>query len=222
MKVVPMRFALTLAKLTLMIGVIGSVKAVDFQVYTDKTAFMAALAPGYYTETFNTLAINTVIASPIVLNSGSNQFQASSSSSFYNASPSSGEVWLSTSNASSSISFGLFAGSPTAIGGYFFLTNLSGAPVNGTINANLNSGASSSSVTTSSPTNFIGFISTNNTSITSLVLSTSSSWVTVNDLIVGNAISVPEPSSYLFALLASGVMVKLSRRRQPFRKRPTA
>ncbi len=208
------RTALNLAKFALVIGVIGPVSAADFDVYTDKNAFLAALAPGYYTETFNTLAVNTAIASPIILNSGTNQFQGSSSSAFYNPSPGGGNVWLSTSNASNSINFSLFAGSPTAIGGYFFLTNINGSEVNGTINANLNAGAAASSVTTSSSTNFIGFVSTNNTSITSLSLSTSASWVTVNDLLVGNAVSVPEPSTYALSAIASGVIAALARRRR--------
>ena len=209
----PLRFALTLTNLVVMINFITTAHAVDFTVYTDKSAFLAALSPGYYTETFNTLAVNTLLSSPIVLNSGPNQFQASTGSGdFYN---STNGVWLSTDARSDSVNFSAFAKNPTAIGGYFFLTNTSGSPNTGTINANLNSGAATSSITTASSTNFIGFVSTNNTPLSSLLLTTSATtwWVTANDVIVGNALPVPEPSTYILALIASGVMIKLGRNR---------
>jgi hypothetical protein len=209
------RFTLPLMNLALIVGFIGSVHAVDFTVYTDKTAFLAALSPGYYTETFSTLAVNTLLSSPIVLNSGPNQFEVSTGSGdFYNAANGS-DVWLSTDIRSESVNFSAFANSPTAIGGYFFLTNSSGSPNTGTINANLNSGAATSSITTASSTNFIGFVSTNNTPLSSLLLTTSATtwWVTANDVIVGKALPVSEPSTYILALIASGVMIRIGRNR---------
>ena len=211
----PLRFALSLTNLVVMINFITTAHAVDFTVYTDKSAFLAALSPGYYTETFNTLAVNTLLSSPIVLNSGPNQFQASTGSGdFYNSTNGS-DVWLSTDARSDSVNFSAFTNNPTAIGGFFFLTNTSGSPTTGTINANLNSGAATSSITTASSTNFIGFVSTNNTPLSSLLLTTSATtwWVTANDVIVGNALPVPEPSTYILALIASGVMIKLGRNR---------
>jgi hypothetical protein len=92
------RFAFSLTNLVVMINFITTAHAVDFNVYTDKTAFLAALSPGYYTETFNTLAVNTQLSSPIVLNSGPNQFQVSTGSGdFYNEANGS-DVWLSSSH----------------------------------------------------------------------------------------------------------------------------
>jgi len=114
------RFILPLMNLALIVGFIGSVHAVDFTVYTDKTAFLAALSPGYYTETFSTLAVNTLLSSPIVLNTGTNQFEVSTGSGdFFNAANGT-DVWLSTDIRSESVNFSAFANSPTAIGGYFF------------------------------------------------------------------------------------------------------
>ena len=129
----PLRFALSLTNLVVMINFITTAHAVDFTVYTDKSAFLAALSPGYYTETFNTLAVNTLLSSPIVLNSGPNQFQVSTGSGDFYTPANGSDVWLSTDDRSASVNFSAFANNPTAIGGYFFLTNSIGSPNTGTI-----------------------------------------------------------------------------------------
>lgn len=195
----------------MLLALAAPLPAADFTVYTDKTAFLAAVSPSYYTETFDSLALGE--SSPITLHSGAEQFVAQASGNLYVISGGGGK-WLSTNNSSFTLNFTSFAGSPTAIGGYFFITDNPGNIINGTIDANLNSGAATFSVTTSSSTNFIGFVSTQNTPITLLSLGTNSNWVTANDLVVGQALAVPEPSTYALATIATGVMAYLARRRK--------
>jgi hypothetical protein len=201
----------------MLLALAAPLPAVDFTVYTDKTAFLAAVSPGYYTETFNSL--NGFYASPMTLRSGAEQFVAQATGGLYVGSVNSDQV-MSTNNNNVTLDFTSFAGSPTAIGGYFFLTDSSFNILNGTINANLNSGAATFSVTTSSSTNFIGFVSTQNTPITLLsfgVPATSGgvqSYNTAYDLVVGQALAVPEPSTYALAAIATGVMAYLARRRK--------
>jgi PEP-CTERM motif len=200
----------------MLLALAAPLPAVDFTVYTDKTAFLAAVSPGYYTETFNSL--NGFYASPMTLRSGAEQFVAQATGGLYVGSVNSDQV-LSTNN-NGILDFTSFAGSPTAIGGYFFLTDSSFNVINGTINANLNSGAATFSVTTSSFTNFIGFVSTQNTPITLLsfgapaTIGGALSFNTANDLVVGQALAVPEPSTYALAAIATGVMAYLARRRK--------
>lgn len=213
------RIALWAASLTLFLTLAGSLRAADFNVYTDKTAFLAAVDQAYYTETFNSLVTNQVLVSPITLNSGPNQFVASASLNFYNVDgPTTGDVWLSTNNADDPITFSSFATQPTAIGGNFFLTDFTGTPTVGTIRAVLNAGSADYSTSVSSSTNFIGFVSVNNTPITSLKLSTvggnATQFVTANNLIIATALPVPEPSTYLLGALASTVLAAVARRRK--------
>jgi hypothetical protein len=185
--------------------------AADFTVYTDKTTFLAAVSPGYYTETFNSL--NGYYASPFTLHSGAEQFVAQATGGLYTGAVNSDQV-MSTNSIATALDFTSFAGSPTAIGGYLFATDPSFNVVNGIINANLNSGAATFSVTTSSSTNFIGFVSTQNTPITLLSFGGPANFITANDLVVGKALAVPEPSTYALAAIASGVMAYLARRRK--------
>ena len=196
----------------MLLALAASLPAADFTVYTDKTAFLAAVSPSYYTDTFDSL--NGAYASPMTLHSGAEQFVAQATGGIF-----AGNGWFSTNNAIATVNFTSFAGSPTAIGGYFFITDTGFNILNGIINANLNSGAATFSVTTSSSTNFIGFVSTQNTPITLLSLNTTgaNAFVTVNDLVVGQALAVPEPSTYALAAIASGVMAYLARRRNKAR-----
>jgi hypothetical protein len=46
-----------------------------------------------------------------------------------------------------------------------------------------------------------------------LTTSATTWWVTANDVIVGKALPVPEPSTYILALIASGVMIRIGRNR---------
>jgi len=79
--------------LALIMCFMGRVHAVDFTDYTDKTAFLAALSPDDYTETHNTLAVNTLLSSPIVMNSGPNHFLVAADSGDIRNLDNGSDVW---------------------------------------------------------------------------------------------------------------------------------
>ncbi|WP_017653236.1 PEP-CTERM sorting domain-containing protein [Fortiea contorta] len=184
--------------------------------YTNRASFLNAIQPGYYLETFNSVSITGTTASPINFSNGTYSYRASVPDDFYGAG-SNANRWLSTNIATDTITFSNFSPAITAIGGYFFASNVNGALTAGTINATVNGGSSSLSASTNSALNFFGFVSTDGTPLTSLETFITQPngafiWPTVNDLIVGQAQPVPEPLTILGTATAAGLGVVLKRR----------
>ena len=175
-----------------------------FVTYTDKTLFMAALASSS-TDNFNDLPLFGQ-ASPITRTVGSYGYQMATQGLFFNVGTTS-DVWVSTNSNTVSINFAISGGGPTAIGGFFFLSNEAGSPTAGTISASINGGLFTQSVFASSATNFFGWVSTDGTQISSLSVVPSAVYATANDLILGqaNLVAVPEPTS--LALFGIGACV---------------
>ena len=173
-----------------------------FVTYTDRTLYMAALASSS-TDNFDDLPLGGQ-ASPITRAVGSYGYQLATpgAGGFFNIGTA-GDVWVSTNAVSASIDFTISGGGPTAIGGFFFVTDTAGAPISGTISASINGGLFTQSVTTGSATNFFGWVSTDGTQISSLSVVPSTLFATANDLILGQA--VPEPTS--LALFGIGAVV---------------
>ena len=167
---------------------------------------MAALASSS-TDSFDDLPLEGQ-ASPITRTVGSYGYQMATSGAggFFNVGTGS-DVWVSTNADSASVDFTISGGGPTAIGGFFFLTDVAGSPTSGTISASINGGLFTQSVTTSSATNFFGWVSTDGTQISSLSVVPSAEYATANDLILGqaNLVAVPEPTS--LALFVIGAVV---------------
>ena len=187
-----------------------------FVTYTDKTLFMAALASSS-TDNFNDLPLGDQ-RSPITRIVGSYTYQATASGGFFNIGTGS-DVWLS--NNTVSINFAISGGGPTAIGGFFFLSNEAGSPTAGTISASINGGLFTQSVFASSATNFFGWVSTDGTQISSLSVVPSAVYATANDLILGqaNLVAVPEPTSLaLFGIGACVAGVGAARRQRRDKK----
>jgi hypothetical protein len=114
-------------------------------------------------------------------------------------------------------------GGPTAMGGFFFVTDSAVSPTSGTISVSINGGLFTQSVTTSSATNFFGWVSTDGTQISSLDVSstTSDTYASVNDFILGqaNVSAVPEPTSLaLFGIGACVAGVGAARRQRRDKK----
>src|SRR5438067_12153380 len=119
----------------------------------------------------------------------------------------SGDTWLSTFHEFDPIIFNFTSNNVTSVGGFFFLTDLTGNAAGGTVTVTLNNGKMFS-VTDASSTSFIGF--TTGVPIQSLTATPPSSgatlvFATVNDFITGKA--VPETGSS--ALLLGFGMVGL-------------
>ncbi len=193
---------------------VASACAADFFTYTNKAAFLAAVS-GATTDTFDNLTLG-LVASPLNRTIGSYQYTATADGALF-AKGTVGDVWLSTNGATSPIDIAVTSGGPTAIGGFFFPTDLFGGVTTGTVNVSINGGQFQQSISTSSTTNFFGWVSTNGTQISSLrVIMTQpgvgSVWPTANDLVFAQA--VPEPSTYALGALAAMVLGLVSRRRK--------
>ena len=194
-----------------------------FVTYTDKTLYMAALT-SWSTDNFDDLPLGGQ-ASPITRTVGSYGYQVATSGAggFFNIGTGS-DVWVSTNAVSASVDFTISGGGPTAIGGFFFLTDTAGSPTSGTISASINGGLFTQSVTTSSATNFFGWVSTDGTQISSLSVVPSTLFATANDLIFGqaNVSAVPEPTSLaLFGIGAVVAGVGAARRQRRDNKKDT-
>jgi hypothetical protein len=126
-------------------------------IYTNQASFLAATAPGYYLETFNSLPQDTTIPSPINFSGNGFSYSASAAGGFFNVGPS-GDTWLSTDQPLTDIVFTLTSNNITSVGGYFFLTETFGHVTGGTVTVTLNDG-STFSISNPSSTSFIGFTS---------------------------------------------------------------
>ena len=189
-----------------------------FVTYTDRTLYMAALASSS-TDNFDDLPLQGQ-ASPITRAVGSYGYQMATFGGFFNVGTSS-DVWVSANDVSASINFTISGGGPTAIGGFFFLTDTAGSPTAGTISASINGGLFTQSVFASSATNFFGWVSTDGTQISSLSVVPSAVFATANDLILGqaNVSAVPEPTSLaLFGIGACIAGVGAARRQRRDKK----
>ena len=211
-----------LALLLTMILVIHVTTArAGFITFTDETLFQAAVS-GAVTDTFDDLVINNLVSSPLTRTVGSYQYTATAATGNFYTLGSAGDVWLSTNNATVSIGFSINLGSPTAMGGFFFDTDFPGNAALGEISVSINGGQFLQTVSTSSATNFFGWVSDDNTPITSFDVSTSTSdrYATVNDLVFAQATSstVPEiaPAGMgsVLALLGGGLGLLERRRRR--------
>ncbi len=165
--------------------------------YTDRNAFLAALSSSA-TDNYNDLTAGYV-SSPlnrsisgydynavglILLSSdyGSKILWNGVNGDFYGAN---GDI----------MTLNFTAGSPTAVGGYFFNFDSSN-PINYVVTVTAYPGAIAQSTVTSSSTNFFGWIDDSGTPFTSLVIKPGSSdaYPTVDDLILGQAAPPPSPA----------------------------
>ena len=192
------RFALALSLFAITAAHFSKAQGAD-AIYTDQTTFLASIQPGYYLETFDSLP-KDFVSSPQPFSLNGFAYTASAAGDFFNVGPGN-DVWLSTSNNTTGIVFVMTSNNVTAIGGYFFLTDLDGNITTGTVTATLDDG-STFSIVAPSATSFIGF--TSSMPIQSLTVTPDLvTFATVNDFIAGT--TVPEPSSLL--LLAVGAVI---------------
>lgn len=189
----------------------------DLLVYTDRTAFLAALsAPG--TDTFNDLT-NAATATPLSRVAGPYSYQASAGpvSDFWPAG-SPPDIWLSTTSANDTITFDNFSAGVRGFGGNFF-----GSDINGnfdpyrTMILTATAGAFSRTVNlyNTTTTTFLGFISSDPLATVTLHndgLPGAPYWVSANDVTLGVA-AVPEPESYGMLLAGLGLVGFAMRRR---------
>lgn len=181
-----------------------SAATAQVQVYTSQAAFLAAVQPGFYLESYDTQpASGTQVASPLNFSSGGFSYVATATgnptASFFTAGPAGGpDIWLSTNNTTDVMTYTMSSANVTATGGFFFGSDIAGNFQAAAITVTLD-GGNTQTFTASSPTagSFVGFTSV--LPITSVVVTADQTlgnrWPTVNDFIVGSAVVVPEPTS---------------------------
>ncbi len=172
-------------------------------VYSSPAAFMAAVAPGSYTNSFDGLA-----STPPSSFSGSGfSYTVSAPSGLYG----SGE-FLGTNLPDEALTITFTSGNVSAVGGNFYATNISDVFQSVSMTVTLSDGTAATFTPTSIANAFRGFAST--ATITTLTISApgTSLYAGVDNLTVGVS-AVPEPTSaLLMALGVAGLLV--ARRRQ--------
>jgi hypothetical protein len=177
-------------------------------IYTNQTAFLAATQPGYYLETFNSLPQFTQVPSPLSFSTNGFSYNATApTAGFFNLGPS-GDTWLSTFHEFDPIIFNFTSNNVTAVGGFFFLTDLTGNVAGGTVTVTLNNGKMFS-ITDASSTSFIGF--TTRVPIQSLTVNpppggSTLVFATVNDFITGKTVPETGSSALLLGLGMVGLL----------------
>ena len=208
----------TIAAGFLLAMVLPSPSIAAITLYTDKSAFLAALAPGYYTEA--DLANNP--SQPTYSGSGFS-FVMSDVGDFAGAPPGGNDLTTTTDTASLNFAFG---SGIKAFGAYFYSSDDGGDFANGNIEIKVKNGLEQTYATPgnapspTSATSFYGFIA--DTELTTASVKTLSStpgalrYPTVGTVIVGTtgggSTPAPAPLPLLGAAAAFGASRRLRRR----------
>lgn len=194
--------------------------------FTDKTAFLAAVQPGYYLESFDSLTPNTTYPDTMNLSQGSFSYTI-----FAQGSPPNdgllavedpflpGDIWLSANFDDVPMYIGNFTGGVSAVGGNFFLTNFDFDVIEALVTIVASDGVNTESVpiVVANPLDFVGFVTTDGSSVLSVQFAAPgfSNYATLNDLIVGQAITVvPEPSGFVMMAIGLGLAGAAIRKRR--------
>lgn len=192
-------------------------------VYTTQASYLAAISnPGI--DTFESLSITGLTASPITRTAGSYGYTAAAANGFFGAGSSS-DHWLSTNFATDAINFSGFTGGVRGVGGQFFGSDLDGTFISVpsiTLTATDASGTTTRSITNPTTTSFLGFVSTTGILTFSIASPTVDPvngpfyFPTANNLTLGGAAvtpAVPEPASWAMIILGMGAVGGVLRRR---------
>jgi hypothetical protein len=195
----------------------GSAAQAAISVFTDQSLFLAALT-STGVDTFENVSITGSTPSPLIRAAGTFGYTATTGSNTFFGAGSGSDHWLSTNAVTVNITFSSFTGGVSALGGFFFNTDNGGSFTAGDIFLNMTDSTSSLALTIvgATTTNFRGFVSDG--TMTSFTVAPppavfpSGTWATVNNLVLGNVQSVPEPGT--FALLGGGIALIGAMRRR--------
>ncbi|MDH7571261.1 MAG: PEP-CTERM sorting domain-containing protein [Armatimonadota bacterium] len=184
-----------------------------------EAAFTAQLAPGYYLEEFNQHPWTTdaPILFPQLLSQGSWSYVVSADGALKGAPSSSGWGYVSTISENDYILVVFNDPKPTAVGGWFFVTDSSGAPTPGRLTVHLSNGQTLE-VTANEYQTFTGYIGADALEWMEISLpgggAGDEEWRALDHLYVGyqNTGVTPEPASV--ALLGVGLALAARRRKR--------
>ncbi len=194
-------------------------------IYNTQASYLAAISmPGV--DTYDDLDPTTSLAGPVNRTAGAYAYTASvgpTSTLFFPAGVSPGDVWLSTNNRLDTVTFNSFSTGVRGVGGNFFGSNSGGSfttPSSITVTATDGSGTVTQTLVNPTVNSFVGFVSTGAlTSVTTFVgvagTGLAGVWPTVNNLTLGTVAVVPETQTLammLGGLAMLGMAVRRSKR----------
>jgi hypothetical protein len=191
--------------------------------YTNRSAFLSAISPSNFTETFNGIPGANFVTTPTNFSGNGFSFTATTTNGGVNnqlyglTNGGGGDRWITLFFPEFGLVFTNFSLNSSAIGGNFFATDDQGFFTNTPINVRILLSDSSTFSTNYTPfgsASFLGVTFSTNVSISALVISNLNNppqFPTANNLTIG---VVPEPSTYaLLGLGAVAIFVALRRRR---------
>ncbi|WP_375290803.1 PEPxxWA-CTERM sorting domain-containing protein [Qipengyuania sp.] len=188
-------------------------------VFTTQGSFNSAVT-GAQVDTFNDL-FSQNYNSPLNRTVGAYGYQISAADGLFPGSDA-GNIFISTNRATNPLVFSNFTGGVSAIGGFFFGSDISGSPSFAsaiTLTVTDNTGSVIEVILNPNTSSFRGFTSTG--TITSLSASTTQPssgfvWPSADNLTLAQAVAgaVPEPGTWAMMILGFGVLGTAMRRRK--------
>lgn len=233
-----MKLKAALLTLALMLGAGGGAHA-TITVYTSQSAFLAAIS-GAATDNFNDLTV-TSLGDSVARSAGDYSYQLSADSGLWGAGVT-GDGWISTASNADNLVFSNFTGGVSAIGGFFFGSNINGGFANLYLIEVTMTDASGTQATefplSPNQTTFLGFTSSDGLQsltvnaagfpadgLTPEQIAAFQQWPTANDVILGQSpqdppppppttTAVPEPASWTLTLAGFALVGSTLRRRR--------
>lgn len=199
--------------LTLILTV-GSISLVQAQstIYTSSATFFSHVEAGYYTENFTDNA--GYFTTGLLFSSGPISFKVDAAGGEGDTIYKDGS-FIMNNFTNEALTFTITSGNVTAIGGAFLLTDADVNIISGIMTITLSDGTTTTFTTSISGDDYRGFVSPG-PAITSLTLSAPGigAFNTVDNLTLGFAASIPEPSTVaLIGVLGTGFGAYWYRRR---------